>query len=111
MKKIITSILLVSLIFITNIFSASAFTPLDQILVYHIYVNPTVEGNLDMEYHIKWKVLDDDSEGPLEWVKIGVPNSHVDTIKALTKNIAKINYTSLGGDFIRIDFDTVFLWV
>lgn len=103
MKKIITSILLVSLIFITNIFSASAFTPLDQILEYHIYVNPTVEGNLDMEYHIKWKVLDDDSEGPLEWVKIGVPNRYVSNVKILSDSIKSAEYYSDGGAYIRLD--------
>ena len=103
MKKIITSILLLSLIFITNIFSASAFTPLDRILEYHIYVNPTAEGNLDMKYHIKWQVLDDDTEGPLEWVKIGVPNRYVSDIKILNDSIKSAEYYSDGGAYIRLD--------
>ena len=59
----------------------------------------------DSAYEIEWKVLDSTTEGPLEWVKIGIPNANVDSFKALSKNISKIAYTSLGGDYIRIDFD------
>ena len=81
---------------------------LDEIQKYYVTVDTRKDGTLDMTYYFEWKVLDSVSEGPLEWVKIGVPNSHVDTIKALTKNIAKIEYTSLGGDYIRIDFDRAY---
>jgi hypothetical protein len=52
--------------------------------------------------------LDDTSEGPLEWVKIGNPNKHVDQITALSNNIKNIKYISDGGAYIRIDFDKTY---
>lgn len=77
---------------------------LDEITNYTITVLPRDDGTLDMKYHIEWKVLDSTSEGPLEWVKIGIPNMHVDSIKKLTDNIGKIQYYADGGDYVRIDF-------
>jgi hypothetical protein len=63
------------------------------------------DGTMDIAYHIEWKVLNDSEEGPLNWVKIGIPNKHADTIKAVTDNIKSIKYTSNGGSYVRIDFD------
>ena len=77
---------------------------LDEITNYTITVSPREDGTLDMKYHIEWKVLDSISEGPLEWVKIGIPNMNVDNIKKLTDNIGKIQYYQDGGDYVRIDF-------
>ena len=77
---------------------------LDQINEYNITVDPRTNGSLDILYNIKWQVLDSDSEGPLEWVKIGIPNSSVDSIKAVTKNIKSARYYSDSGDYVRIDF-------
>lgn len=85
--------------------NAFARDPLDEIQNYQIQVDMRPDGTMDIRYHIEWKVLDDTSEGPLEWVKIGCPNFHVDEIKALTHNIKNIRYTSDGGAYIRIDFD------
>ena len=78
--------------------------PLDEIQEYDITVDVRDDGTLDIKYHIVWKVLDSDAEGPLKWVKIGIPNRHVDEIKALSDNIKKIKYSDNGGDFVRIDF-------
>lgn len=78
---------------------------LDEILNYSITVHPRDDGTLDMEYQISWKVLDSSSEGPLEWVKIGVPNKHVDQIVALSNPISKIKYFKDDGTYIRIDLD------
>ena len=103
-KKLLLSFAFIFLALIC--FAVPSFAKdLDEIQKYYVTVDTRKDGTLDMTYYFEWKVLDSVSEGPLEWVKIGVPNSHVDTIKALTKNIAKIEYTSLGGDYIRIDLD------
>ena len=77
---------------------------LDQINEYNITVDPRSNGSLDILYNIKWQVLDSDSEGPLEWVKIGIPNSSVDSIKSVSKNIKSVKYYKDNGDYVRIDF-------
>lgn len=80
--------------------------PLDEILNYDLTVNMRADGTMDIKYSIRWKVLDDASEGPLEWVKIGCPNKHVDQITALSDNIKKIGYMSKdGGSYIKVTFD------
>lgn len=79
--------------------------PLDEIEDYTIRVSMRQDGTMDITYHIEWKVLDSVSEGPLEWVKIGVPNKHIDEIKAKSQNISKIGYLSDGGSYVRIDLD------
>ena len=77
---------------------------LDRINEYNITVDPRNNGSLDIVYNIKWEVLDSDSEGPLEWVKIGIPNYSVDNVKALSNNIKSAKYYNDNGDFVRIDF-------
>ena len=77
---------------------------LDEIISYTTIVSPRDDGTLDIKYNIKWKVLDSTTEGPLEWVKIGIPNQHVDNIKKISNNIKKIKYLSSGGNYVRIDF-------
>lgn len=113
MKKIIKKIILVSLafVFIFSLFinfnkSNAKQIDLDRIEKYYITVDPNFDdGSLNIKIDIRWKVLDSSSEGPLTWVKIGVPNYHVEDIKSLTNNIKKIKYMSDDGSFIRIDFD------
>ena len=106
MKKIFKLFSLLIVLFACLIISSCEETihPLDYILNYDIEVNPRIDGSLDMKYHINWKVLDDSSEGPLEWVKIGIPNKYVDEIKSLSSNIGNIDYYSDSGAYIRIDF-------
>ena len=95
-------IAIISYFSFTNI---NAKNDLDRINNYEIIVDPNFEdGSLDIKINITWTVLDSDSEGPLEWVKIGVPNWHATNIKGLTNNIGKIKYYSDDGSFIRIDF-------
>lgn len=101
-KKIIFSFALFLLfIVISNICMAK---DLDRINKYYITVDPRKDGSLDMTYYLEWKVLDSDSEGPLEWVKIGIPNSHVDMIKANSDNIRSVKYHNEYGDYIRVNF-------
>lgn len=104
-------ILLIFSFFLTLIHPTIAYagSSLDEIQQYKITVDVRNDGTLDMDYSIQWKVLDSDSEGPLEWVKIGIPNKHVDEITALTDNIKKIKYYSEYGEtFVRIDFDRAY---
>lgn len=77
--------------------------PLDEITNYEITVAPQTDGTLNMVYSLKWKVLNDTEEGPLSWVKIGVPNRYVDQLNATSKDIKNISYYSDGGAYIRLD--------
>ncbi len=78
---------------------------LDEIKSYVITVDMRQDGTMDIKYHLDWTVLNDTAEGPLTWVKIGIPNKHVDDIKALSANIYNIAYHSDDGSYVRVDFD------
>jgi hypothetical protein len=108
MRKMIGCIALAILTFLAFILvlphRVQAAANLDEIENYVVTVNMRTDGSMNMTYHIEWKVLDSTTEGPLEWVKIGIANQHVDEIKALSDNIRDIQYWSEGGDYIRIDF-------
>ena len=79
---------------------------LDEIENYTIYAEPDWEdGSVYLKYDITWKVLDSDTDGPLEWVKIGIPNSNVEEIEGYSSNIENIRYYKNGGSYVRIDFD------
>lgn len=83
-----------------------AAQPLDEILDYTIQVDMRNDGTMDIAYYIKWKVLDDKSEGPLSWVKIGIPNKNVDEIKSHTDNIKSIEYNKQNGlTYVYVYFD------
>ena len=104
-KKILLLVLLV--FFITSSPSTKevkAYYPLDYINYYEIKIDPREDGTLDMHFTIEWTVLDSSYDGPLEWVKIGIPNYHVDEIEKLTDNIKSIKYSSDGGSYIEIYF-------
>ena len=97
-------LLLVALVFPVNAFAVS--NPLDEIQEYTIQVDMRNDGTMDIKYHLDWKVLDDTSDGPLSWVKIGIPNKNVDEIKALTDNIKKIEYNKQDGrTYVYVYFD------
>ena len=83
---------------------AQAFTPLDEIEFFHIRVIPRADATLDMTYTLRWKVLDSDSEGPLEWVKIGVPNCYVENIVSNSSSVGKAEYLADGGAYIAVYF-------
>lgn len=85
---IITVIITLLCIFKTSTIKASS--DLDYINLYEVVVDPRNDGTLDISIHLNWEVLDSTSEGPLEWVKIGIPNKYVDEIEAATNNISKI---------------------
>lgn len=93
-------------IFAAGAVSVGAYAaPLDEILAYEINAEVNQDATVTLTYHIEWKVLDSDSEGPLSWVRVGIPNSHYGEVLGLTDNIKSIGYDSDGGSYMRIDFD------
>ncbi|MCR4762416.1 MAG: hypothetical protein K5696_02700 [Lachnospiraceae bacterium] len=78
---------------------------LDRIRDYEITVDVNPDGTLTMRYHVEWEVLDSDSEGPLSWVNIGVPNKHVSGLQALSSTISELKFVDYNGYNMRIDFD------
>lgn len=107
MKKFILSLLSATLIFLSCLIptlQASAFVPLDEIELYEITISTNEDATLNLNYHIRWKVLESDLEGPLTWVKIGVPNRFQSDLKALSPTIDDISYYSDDGAFVEVDF-------
>ena len=82
-----------------------AAKPLDEILLYSITADVLDDASVDLTYDIAWKVLDSDSEGPLEWVQIGIPNNHVNEIVGLSDTVSSINTKSSGGYYAVVYFD------
>ena len=79
---------------------------LDEIEDYEIKIKPASDGSLYMTYHIAWKVLDDESEGALTWVKFGIPNEYVEDVRPLSDSVKSAKYKSYdGGDYVRVDLD------
>lgn len=73
---------------------------LDYIRNYDITIAPNTEdGSLDMTVHLRWEVL---AEGPVEWVKIGIPNGSIRDVKALTDNIASLDFDN---SYMYVYFD------
>ena len=108
MKRIIKLFICFLLLLPLTLFSSCEYEPIDQINYYKITVDTRNDGTLDMKFDFSWTVLDDDSQGPLEWVQIGIPNYNVDEIKALSDNIKSIEYSSDGGAYIVIYFDKLY---
>ena len=70
--------------------TARAAEATDEIEHFIITVDVQEDASLQMTYHIDWKVLDDDTYGPLEWVDIGLPNSHHSEVTARSGSISRI---------------------
>jgi hypothetical protein len=105
MKRKLLIFLLLTLFLIVLLNGTKCYAmDLDRITNYIVTVEPRMnDGSLDITYEITWKVLDSTTEGPLEWVQIGTPNSYFDTPTALTKNIR--NITTYNGAYVKIVFD------
>ena len=112
LKKVTAVLLLVITAFMTVNFilpatDVSASSAMDEIKNYDITVDVNEDGSLNMRYKITWHIISNGDEGPLTWVKIGVPNKNVDNIEAVSSNIKKIKYYKEGtGYFIRVDFNS-----
>ena len=85
--------------------AASAAGDLDEILQYTVTAEVNQDATVTLTYHIEWKVLDSSSEGPLEWVTIGIPNGHYSDLTGLSGAVKTISYSSSGGSSVRIDLD------
>lgn len=110
MKKIIFALSLILLVFcfIPRSYSYTSH-PLDHILSYDIWVNTNNDASIDLEYSIKWKVLDSSTEG-VTWVKIGVANKYCTNVVNLSSDIKKIGYRSMdGGTYVRCDMVKEFM--
>ena len=106
-KLLVFIVLALSLVFAFSFSEAKAYTytDLDRIQLYEIKVTPKKDdGSLDIEIHLIWEVVDSYTDGPLEWIKVGIPNYHAKDIKALSDGIRKIKYYADDGSYIRIDF-------
>ena len=77
---------------------------LDEIEKYFITVRLQPDGSADIDYDIHWKVLDSTSAGPLEWVKVGVPNDSIQPVSH-SDTISDLYYWSEGGSYVRLDLD------
>ena len=105
-RALFTAIMLLLIALVFPIKSFAVENPLDEIQEYTIQVDMRNDGTMDIKYHLDWKVLDDTSDGPLSWVKIGIPNKNVDEIEAHTDNIKKIEYNKQDGrTYVYIYFD------
>ena len=77
---------------------------LDEIEKYFITVRLQPDGSADIDYDIHWKVLDSTSAGPLEWVKVGVPNDSIQPVSH-SDTISDLYYWSEGGSYVRLVLD------
>lgn len=104
-KGLFIIILLLCLAFL-SVKKVNGASDLDLIEKYDITIEPDFhDGTLRIKVELVWHVLDDKTNGPLSWIKIGVPNYHVEALKKESSNIAKISYYDNGGAYIRIDLD------
>lgn len=80
--------------------------PLDEIQRYDIRLTINEDGSARIRYDLKWKVLNDSSEGPLTWVKIGIGNQHAKDFEGKSDTVKSVKYMrDQGGDYARVDLD------
>ena len=97
---------IVSLSLLVRLPDAHASGDLDHIRNYWITVFPNEEdATLTIYYNFDWEVMDSSSEGPLSWVKIGIPNKHCLDYGADTDNIKDLEVTTSGGTNMKVTFD------
>lgn len=108
MKKIfylfITLLTMLTFSSLKNVTVAHAIRGLDVINNYVIRVKPNDDATLNMNYHIEWEVLNSTSEGPLTYVRIGVPNRFISDLKSPNYNVKEIKYSSEDGAFVEVYF-------
>jgi hypothetical protein len=105
-RSILAALLFISVLLLSV--TAQAATPLDEIESYVVTVDMRQDGTMDIRYDITWRVLNDTQEGPLTWVKIGIPNRHVDDMQSLSPTISDICYLDDGGSYVRADLDRAY---
>lgn len=108
MKRLLTALFALMFALAMPVSTAWAAGDLDEIVDYRITVDVNDDATLKMVYHVDWKVLDSTSEGPLTWVRIGIPNKHYVSMKGLSSTIKSIDYSASGGSYARIDLDRAY---
>lgn len=84
-------------------FATPVMADTDEILNYTITVDVNSDATLNLNYHIDWKVLDSGSGiGPLSWMKIGIPNSHVVSSKGVSSSV---DHIKLSGSYAEVYLD------
>ena len=105
-RKIVISLILSVFMFLAvGSLDAFAYGNLDEIHEYYITADVEDDATVTLTYHIKWEVLDSTTDGPLTWIKVGIPNSHCDQIEGLSDTVKSISKLSSGGNYVRIDLD------
>lgn len=94
------------LILVILLFSSKLFAKnLDAIREYVITASVNQSSSVTLNYHIKWEVLDSTTEGPLTWVKIGIPNEHYNSFYSTSKQISKMSFSGTNGSYLHITLD------
>ncbi len=102
MRNKITGFIIALLSFVM-MFAVPVMADTDEILNYTIMVDVNKDATLNITYHIDWKVLDSGSGiGPLTWMKIGIPNSHVISYQGLSSTVDHINKS---GNYLEVYLD------
>mgnify|MGYP003321784108 CR=1 FL=1 len=81
---------------------------LDQIRDYSIWVDINQDASVNLIYDVTWEVLNDTKEGPLTWVKVGLPNDHYTSYESLTDGCDMSIMHENGEVFARIDLDRTY---
>ncbi|MBO4266633.1 MAG: zinc ribbon domain-containing protein [Lachnospiraceae bacterium] len=85
------------------LFATPVMADTDRIENYTITVDVNDDATLNLTYHIDWQVLDSGSGiGPLTWMKIGIPNSHVVKMEGLSNTVDHINHS---GNYAEVYLD------
>lgn len=108
--QIMCGLFLAVLFFSTKDNRLLAMANLDEIEEYTIRVEPDFQdGSLEMTYDVVWRVLDSDTEGPLTWVKIGIPNVYAADLEKTTDTVEKIKFLKGSGEsYVRVDLDRAY---
>lgn len=83
-----------------------ADSPTDEILLYEITADVNDDATVDLYYHIQWKVLESDGIGPMSWISVGIPNSHViDVDTSIGDNVDSIDISgSMASVYLDRDY-------
>ncbi len=97
------SVFFISLLAFVLLLAVPVLADTDEILNYTITVDVNKDATLNLKYHIDWKVLDSGSGiGPLTWMKIGIPNTHMISAEGLSSTVDHINRS---GSYVEVYLD------
>ena len=78
---------------------------MDEITHYTVTVDTRADGSADITYELDWNVIGGSLDEPLTWVRIGLPNSHNDSLVNLTPDtVLNVSSVDDGGSFAKVDF-------